>query len=213
MALKYSSLYDFSNRGIDWKDYQRDVRLRTDAVWERSKLKDYFRMFYKIFYWDPKTEGYYVTLPGHSRINSPDNWKFKLHQGYSATGKTLSYEPHHGDEVPSRTISSNIGDALRDKNVVCFVRFRAYKQCEGNTIYPKIAEAPLKDGSQEPFNLACYQEMQELLNTCERTQINWLADLWHHLELQTDPSTFGRNDELKMMSDQFDNPDIEVFTY
>jgi len=213
MALKYASTYDFSNRGIDWEDYQRDVRLRTDAVWERQKLKDYFRMFYKIFYWDPKSEAYYVTIPGHNNVNAPDNWKFKKHRGYSATGKTLSYETGHGEEHAFRSLSSNAGDSVRDKNVLCFYRFRAYKSCEGNTIYPRINEGPNEDGSAEKINISCYQEMQELLNYCERTQINWLADLWHHLEIQTDPTTFGRNDELKNMSDQFDNPNIELFTY
>ena len=63
MAIKYTSNYDFSNKGIDWEDYEKDVRLRTDAVWERSRLKDYFRLFYKIFYWDPRSKEYYITMP------------------------------------------------------------------------------------------------------------------------------------------------------
>jgi hypothetical protein len=25
--------YDFSTRGTDWKEYDKDFRLRTDAVW------------------------------------------------------------------------------------------------------------------------------------------------------------------------------------
>eukprot|EP00358_Blepharisma_japonicum_P004061 CAMPEP_0202945566 /NCGR_PEP_ID=MMETSP1395-20130829/6705_1 /ASSEMBLY_ACC=CAM_ASM_000871 /TAXON_ID=5961 /ORGANISM="Blepharisma japonicum, Strain Stock R1072" /LENGTH=84 /DNA_ID=CAMNT_0049645723 /DNA_START=1 /DNA_END=251 /DNA_ORIENTATION=+ len=84
--MKYDPGYDFSNKGIDWEEYQREVRLRTDAVWERQKLKDYFRLFYKIFYWDPKTEQYYIAMPLHKNYNSPDGWRFKAHNGYNPTG-------------------------------------------------------------------------------------------------------------------------------
>ena len=34
--------YDFSVRNVNWKDYKNDYLLRTDAVWERSKLLDLF---------------------------------------------------------------------------------------------------------------------------------------------------------------------------
>ena len=35
MAFKVPEDYDFSNKGIDWKSYQKDFLLRTDAVWEK----------------------------------------------------------------------------------------------------------------------------------------------------------------------------------
>lgn len=40
--------YDFSVRNVDWKDYEKDFILRTDAVWERSKLLDIFYTHYKV---------------------------------------------------------------------------------------------------------------------------------------------------------------------
>ena len=38
--------YDFSQRKINWKNYASDYLLRTDAVWEKSKL---FAYFYSVF--------------------------------------------------------------------------------------------------------------------------------------------------------------------
>jgi hypothetical protein len=40
--------YDFSVRNVDWKNYQKDFILRTDAVWERAKLLDVFYTVYKV---------------------------------------------------------------------------------------------------------------------------------------------------------------------
>ena len=39
--------YDFGVRHVNWKDYKNDYLLRTDAVWERSKLFDVFYTHYK----------------------------------------------------------------------------------------------------------------------------------------------------------------------
>eukprot|EP00358_Blepharisma_japonicum_P003740 CAMPEP_0202945178 /NCGR_PEP_ID=MMETSP1395-20130829/6129_1 /ASSEMBLY_ACC=CAM_ASM_000871 /TAXON_ID=5961 /ORGANISM="Blepharisma japonicum, Strain Stock R1072" /LENGTH=209 /DNA_ID=CAMNT_0049644859 /DNA_START=34 /DNA_END=663 /DNA_ORIENTATION=+ len=206
--MKYDPGYDFSNKGIDWEEYQREVRLRTDAVWERQKLKDYFRLFYKIFYWDPKTEQYYITMPLHKNYNSPDGWRFKAHNGYNPTGKTNSYQRSKAKEFGTRTVSLSYADTLRDKNTVCFFRFRAYKKCEGNTLHPQIMEKP-----GEQFNPECYQEMLDMVEYCSNVQLNWLSDMWHHMKMNQDKSVFSNNDEMKMMIDEFDNPDVDVKTY
>jgi len=39
--------YDFSVRNVDWTQYKNDFILRTDAVWEKSKLLDIFYVQYK----------------------------------------------------------------------------------------------------------------------------------------------------------------------
>ena len=52
--------YDFSVRNVNWKDYKDDYILRTDAVWERSKLMDYFYSLYKIMIFEPSWNKYMV---------------------------------------------------------------------------------------------------------------------------------------------------------
>ena len=41
--------YDFCTKNKNWSKYWTDFLLRTDAVWEKQKLLDYFRCFYKVF--------------------------------------------------------------------------------------------------------------------------------------------------------------------
>lgn len=45
--LKMPENYNFSTRGVDWKKYERFFLLRTDAVWEKSKLLSMFYSTYK----------------------------------------------------------------------------------------------------------------------------------------------------------------------
>jgi len=45
--IKMPKNYDFSVRNVNWREYERDYLLRTDAVWERSKLLDLFYTHYK----------------------------------------------------------------------------------------------------------------------------------------------------------------------
>ena len=47
MSLKMPENYDFNTRGSDWKTYKPYYLLRTDAVWEKSKLYGYFHSMYK----------------------------------------------------------------------------------------------------------------------------------------------------------------------
>ena len=51
--------YDFSVRNVKWNEYKTDYILRTDAVWEKSKLYDIFYTVYKSkFLWDDLNKMY-----------------------------------------------------------------------------------------------------------------------------------------------------------
>lgn len=45
--FKMPENYDFSTRNVNWKKYDKEYLLRTDAVWEKSKLYAYFYSLYK----------------------------------------------------------------------------------------------------------------------------------------------------------------------
>lgn len=45
--LRMPEKYDFSARMINWNNYKKEHLLRTDAVWEKEKLRSYFYTIYK----------------------------------------------------------------------------------------------------------------------------------------------------------------------
>jgi hypothetical protein len=63
MTYKAPDDYDFSNKGINWKDYSKDFLLRTDAVWEKYQLRDYFRLYMKCFWYNNGIKNYELIEP------------------------------------------------------------------------------------------------------------------------------------------------------
>ena len=59
--LKMPKNYNFSVRNVKWDSYKNDFILRTDAIWERSKLKDIFYGNYKAgFMYDSYNQRYMI---------------------------------------------------------------------------------------------------------------------------------------------------------
>ncbi len=46
-TFKIPENYDFSARKVNLKDYKNNYIIRTDAVWEKEKLKSYLYSIYK----------------------------------------------------------------------------------------------------------------------------------------------------------------------
>ncbi len=63
MQFKIPEDYNFSTRGFDWKQYQKDFLLRTDAVWEKQQLRDYFRLYMKCFWFNTAIKNYELIEP------------------------------------------------------------------------------------------------------------------------------------------------------
>ena len=54
--------YDFSVRNVNWGQYKNDFVLRTDAVWEKTKLLDFFYTYYKSrMFYDALSNKYFIT--------------------------------------------------------------------------------------------------------------------------------------------------------
>ena len=86
--LKMPKNYDFSVRNVNWNEYKNDYILRTDAVWERSKLLDMFYTHYKTkFIYDPVQNIYIVAnirmmpMPTTS-LDHFEDWR--MFYGYSS---------------------------------------------------------------------------------------------------------------------------------
>merc|ERR1712232_2412 len=88
--------YDFSTKGKKWSDYHKYFMLRTDAVWEKTKLKDFFRSFHKFFHFD-RDEGKYVWAEPESYVTTimePESMEDKSmdYFGRTTTGATNDFQ-------------------------------------------------------------------------------------------------------------------------
>jgi hypothetical protein len=95
--LKMPKNYDFSVRNVDWRQYERDFLLRTDAVWERSKLMDVFYTHYKSqFIYDRVQNKYLIANIRQMPLptNEPEHFEdWRPFMGYTDTDGCVVSEP------------------------------------------------------------------------------------------------------------------------
>jgi len=74
--------YDFSNKGKNWAEYENDFLLRTDAVWEKQQLLDWFRLYHKVFYFDKGLKKYQFFEPEEMYTVIYEGWALEDFQTY-----------------------------------------------------------------------------------------------------------------------------------
>ena len=125
--LKMPKNYDFSVRNVKWGEYKNDFILRTDAVWERSKLFDIFHVHYKSdFHYDAVNNKYMI---GNIRMmplptNEPEHLEdFVPFMGYSDIDGCL-WQFKMGPMVQNPTsLSRFVADKEGDSWYLCFLTF------------------------------------------------------------------------------------------
>lgn len=124
--------YDFSTFGKDWSAYKSFYRLRTDAVWEKWKLYQYFRSFYKKMFFDLRDSKYYYVQP-LTRGEAMDSGLFEEslipYEGITPSGGTNAFEVAAGARRPPE-VSSQTNFLHQDYYELCTLRFEHYNRCD-----------------------------------------------------------------------------------
>ena len=128
--LKMPKNYDFSTRNVNWKSYQKDFLLRTDAVWERNKLLDVFYLNYKsdVIYDD--VNGRYM-IPNIRMMPLPTNEPEHLEdwtpfRGYTDQDGCL-WQFKTGPKIQTpNNLSKFVADKEGDSWYLCFMSFQKF---------------------------------------------------------------------------------------
>jgi hypothetical protein len=146
--LKMPKNYDFGVRNVDWNQYKDDFILRTDAVWEKSKLMDLFYTFYKAkFMYDSVNNSYMISnirqmpLPTNEAEHYED-WRPFF--GYTdVDGCVWQFKTGPKLMTPS-TLSKFVADKESDSWYMCFLSFQKFMLCNDRSPI-KIDEAHLSN--------------------------------------------------------------------
>jgi len=122
--LKMPKNYDFSVRNVDWHQYEKDFILRTDAVWERSKLLDVFYTHYKSqFIYDSLSNKYMIANIRQMPLptNEPEHFEdWRPFMGYTDTdGCIVSSYP---SLIPRLVAIQNRPHCFKPQHVLRFPR-------------------------------------------------------------------------------------------
>ena len=116
--------YDFSVRNVNWGDYKDDFILRTDAIWEKTMLKDYFYSLYKQHnYRDGKyfTQDWKVVRFQQTHQDQSEDWVPWM--GYSdIDGMTWQYQTGPKLFAP-QPFSHYVADKEGDAWLLCYTNF------------------------------------------------------------------------------------------
>jgi len=164
--VKMPKDYDFSVRNVNWKEYEDDFILRTDAVWEKVKLKDLFYSYYKNFVYDRHTNRYIIAnlrqmpMPTNEGEHFEDWMPF---DGYTDVDGCI-WQFRYGPKVQAPSSMTHfISDREGDSWYLCFLSFQKYMLCHERSPV-KLDEAQLYTGGF--WEYPCYDDVERVFDNC-----------------------------------------------
>ncbi|CAI2379034.1 unnamed protein product [Moneuplotes crassus] len=164
--LKMPKNYDFKVRNVNWKEYKHDYILRTDAVWEKTKLLDHFYAMYKVFMYDSKTNAYFVNdlrvVPNPS-TEADHLLDWAPFRGFS-TVDGLIWTVKGGPKLfATPAFSHFVCDKEGDAWYSCFLAFQKFMRCNEHSPV-SLEEAHLHNGGFEKY--PCFEDVSALFVDC-----------------------------------------------
>ncbi len=163
--------YDFSTKKKNWSQYHNDFILRTDAVWEKGKLLDWFRCYFKNFYYNPEKKMYMVAPPLDMSEALWDPFtigeKMVKFDGFTLSGRTNSFQRSKGPY--EEYMSSNQTNFQRqDYFELCAFKFDKWFECDA-----------YHDGTQKNYaaknqDYPCYKHFYEAQYACSDQLFDYL---------------------------------------
>lgn len=176
MDIKMPKDYSFSTRNMDWSQFKPYYLLRTDAVWEKSKLYQYFYSSYKapLYYNNNKyflmsdVFNYEVLLHKTTPFtvdeigeNPTHHIPAKLHNR-AVSGGLFEWDITTNKAVPTKT-SNFLGDWAKDTTLLCTLKFYKWMRCNERS---KYRLSNIQDNPQNYHNYECSDELYEMKNSC-----------------------------------------------
>jgi hypothetical protein len=165
--LKMPKNYDFSVRNVDWTQYKDDYVLRTDAVWEKSKLLDIFYTHYKSkFVYDNVNNKYMIANIRQmaTPTNEAEHFEdWRPFYGYTdVDGCVWQFKVGPMLQKPSN-LSGFVTDKEGDSWYLCFLSFQKFMMCNERSPI-KIDEAHLHNKGF--FDYPCYDQFDQIMDYC-----------------------------------------------
>jgi hypothetical protein len=207
------------NRGkkVNWKEYENDFILRTDAVWEKTKLKDYFRSYSKCFWFDIPLQRYTFIEPeeAYTLIFEGSSLEdFQTYPGSTPTGRTNCYQ--HGNPPKQRVaVSSQTNAVFLDYYNLCALRFEKWWGCD--MVYHDIRHKYDYNLDQTKWkSYPCFRYFYEAQYACTDDYFDFLMELAYAKTASDKFMADHSNAEIAAFPTVFDTPkkiDRKTYTY
>ncbi len=169
--------YDFSTKNINWNLYKPYFLLRTDAVWEKTKLYQYFYSQLKApLYFNNDKYYLFNDYFHYTRIlhkfgepftydqigeSSEDHHEAKLYN-MDLPGSIFTNDIESMKNTPRKT-SHFLGDWGKETTLLCMIKFFKWMRCNNKSQY-KIGSNGFSD--ENYFKYECFEELNEMNEHC-----------------------------------------------
>eukprot|EP01016_Furgasonia_blochmanni_P012987 TRINITY_DN1654_c0_g1_i11.p1 TRINITY_DN1654_c0_g1~~TRINITY_DN1654_c0_g1_i11.p1 ORF type:complete len:251 (-),score=91.35 TRINITY_DN1654_c0_g1_i11:225-977(-) len=209
--------YNFSTRNFNWKEYESDFLLRTDAVWEKYKLKDIFRSYLKVFYFDKGLKNYQIIEPDdiyqllYENTSIDDFTKFP---GYTPTGRTNSFQATIG---PKQKVNTPVQTLFirADYFDLCALRFEKWHRCD-MAFYDIRNKFDYNMDQKNYKSYPCYRDFYEATYACQDDIFDFLMELAFAKKANDTFVEDHQNWETRLLPTVWDTPnkaEKKVLTY
>lgn len=187
--LKMPENYDFSTRKVNWNAYKPYYILRTDAVWEKTKLYQYFYTIYKSgrffnndkFHLMSDTYMYYRVYHdvnkdwdyseiGESKKDTP------VATPLSLNGELFQWEETASKQVVRRTSTFN-WDQSKDMTPLCMLKFFKFMRCNERSEV-KLGTITNNTAPELFMKYDCFREMYEMNEHCIRYHYRIMFEMY-----------------------------------
>lgn len=201
--LKMPKNYDFSVRNVDWTQYKDDYVLRTDAVWEKSKLLDIFYTHYKSkFVYDNVNNKYMIANIRQmaTPTNEAEHFEdWRPFYGYTdVDGCVWQFKVGPMLQKPSN-LSGFVTDKEGDSWYLCFLSFQKFMMCNERSPI-KIDEAHLHNKGF--FDYPCYDQFDQIMDYCGGDLFEPMFEMYKVRLMSGTQKTQGYN-RLQLLPDAY----------
>ena len=202
-SLKMPKNYDFSTRKTNWSLYKPFYILRSDAVWEKSKLYSYWYSEFKSNYFYNKGNYhlisdtfFYFTIQNdiHNEFDKSEIGESKEHHPKAApltkNGEIFTMDKVVPKQEVRRT-STFLGDSAKDMTVLCMLKFFKWMSCNDKSEY-KIQMVNKNYAPELALKYDCYREIHEMHEHCIRYHFKVMFEMYY-LRVNLDYYHFPNN--------------------
>ncbi|EAS07366.4 hypothetical protein TTHERM_00568030 (macronuclear) [Tetrahymena thermophila SB210] len=210
--------YNFLTRGKDWREYDKDFILRTDAVWEKFQLEHFFRNYMKCFFFDHGLKKYQMFEPEDMYTVVFEGWALDdliTFPGFTPTGRTNSYQiglsPRQRTVVPTQTFYQ-----MQDYYMLCGLRFERWFRCDLVYHDQRHTKFDQVKNQKNYKTYPCYREYYEAQYACQDDMFDFLMELAYARRAADNFESDFASHELTTLPTFYDTPkaaERKTYTY
>jgi len=191
MDLKMPQNYNFDTRKTDWSKYKPYYLLRTDAVWEKSKLYQYFYSQLKAPLYFNNNQYYLISeVWNYQRLlhkigppvtydeigESSENHKVAVLYNEAVNGGIFTQDIHSLKNTPRKT-SQFLGDWGKETTLLCMIKFHKWMRCNEKSEY-KLSSVNTNN-PENFYKYDCFEELKELNEHCINYHFKVMFEMYY----------------------------------